>query len=93
MKLSITPLRYLSRKLYMNLKLKVQEGDIVGMFGGRVLNANQVRELRGHLNNCFNENVNLQCARHYKCDLEGDELIKKFAPMFPIRNPTYAARQ
>lgn len=35
----------------------------------------------------------LQCAKHYKCDLEGDSLIKKFAPLFPIRNPTYAARE
>ena len=37
--------------------------------------------------------VCLQCLKHYKCELEGDALIKKFAPMFPIRNPTYAARQ
>ena len=35
-------LRYLSRRLYLNLKLKVQEGDLVNMFGGRVLDANQV---------------------------------------------------
>jgi len=66
--------KYLSRKLYLNLKLKMQEGDLVSMFGGRVLDANQ-------------------CAKHYKCDLEGDALIKKFAPLFPIRNPTYAARE
>merc|ERR1712117_777840 len=66
--------KYLSRKLYLNLKLKMQEGDLVSIFGGRVLDANQ-------------------CAKHYKCDLEGDALIKKFAPLFPIRNPTYAARE
>ena len=95
-------IRYLSRKLYLNLKLKMQEGDLVNMFGGKVLDANQVRNRSAEMfwpknwsQGCVNSMswFTLQCAKHYKCELEGDALIKKFAPLFPIRNPTYAARQ